>query len=177
MEPTPSVAAVLKKKLSTPSMKKLRVSLPLQRTFSEYLTPPRRQSSTMTSSASTELAKGDSLPNGFGDWRDSWESLSPEVIRRKAGRLEELADKCQHLNSVMGGIVAESRARVRKGNTFDKIDSDISETHIEYESAIQEMLEAEDALFDNLEQRLEKIEIQSRSIFQPLNLDYDNCGK
>ena len=68
----------------------------------------------------------------------------------------------------MGEIVAESRARVRKGNTFDKIDSDISETHIEYESAIQEMLEAEDALFDKLEQRLEKMERESRSIFKPI---------
>ena len=165
MEPTSSVAAVLKKKLSAPSMKKL---LPLRRTFTEYLTPPRRQS-TMNSSASTELAKGDSLPDGIGDWRESWETLSPEVIRRKANRLGELADKCQRLNFVMGGIVTESRARIHEDNTFvKKFDSDISQTHIEYESTIQEMLEAEDALFDNLEQRLEKIESQSRSIFKPI---------
>ena len=179
MEPTSSVAAVLNKNMSTPSMKKLCVPLRLQRTFSEYLTPPRRQSSTIASSASTELTKGNSLPNGFGDCRESWESLSPEVIRRKAGKLEELANKCQRLNSVMGGIVTGSRHH--EGNNFgvaaQKIESDISQTHIEYESTIQEMLEAEDALFDNLEQRLEKIEIQSRSIFQPLNLDCDNCGK
>ena len=168
MEPTSRVAAVLKKKMSSPSMKKLRVPLPLHRTFSEYLTPPRRPS-TMTSSASTELAKGDSLPNGMGDWRESWESLSPEVIRKKANRLEELADKCQRLNSVMGDIVTESREGLHEDNTLvlaKKIDSDISQTHIEYESTIQEMLEAEDALFDDLEQRLEKIERQSRSIFQ-----------
>ena len=125
----------------------------------------------MNSSASTELAKGDSLPDGIGDWRESWETLSPEVIRRKANRLEELADKCQRLNFVMGGIVTESRARIHEDNTFvlvKKVDSDISQTHIEYESTIQEMLEAEDALFDNLEQRLEKIESQSRSIFKPI---------
>ena len=37
------------------------------------------------------------------------------------------------------------------------------------------MLEAEDAIFDNLEQRLEKIENQSRSIFQQIpNLDCRN---
>ena len=79
----------------------------------------------------------------------------------------------------MGGIVTGSRHH--EGNNFgvaaQKIESDISQTHIEYESTIQEMLEAEDALFDNLEQRLEKIEIQSISIFQLLNLDCDNCGK
>ena len=169
-EPTSSVAAVLKKKMSAPSMKKLRVPLPLHRTFSEYLTPPRKQS-TMTLSTSTELAKGDSLPNGMGDWRESWESLSPELIRRKANRLEELADKCQRLNSVMGGIVTEKRAKLHEDDTFvlaQKIDSDISQTHIEYESTIQEMLEAEDALFDNLEQRLEKMERESRSIFKPI---------
>ena len=50
-----------------------------------------------------------------------------------------------------------------------KIDTDLSETHIEYESTIQEMLEAEDALFDNLEQRLEKMENQSRLIFKPIS--------
>ena len=92
------------------------------------------------------------------------------MIRRKAGRLEELADKCQRLNSVMGDIVTESRAE-GEDNTFvlaEKIDSDISQTHVEYESTIQKMLEAEDALFDNLEQRLEKMESQSRSIFQQI---------
>ena len=50
-----------------------------------------------------------------------------------------------------------------------KIDTDLSQTHIEYESTIQEMLEAEDALFDNLEQRLEKMENQSRLIFKPIS--------
>ena len=92
------------------------------------------------------------------------------MIRRKAGRLEELADKCQRLNSVMGDIVTESREN-EKDNTFvlaEKIDSDISQTHVEYESTIQKMLEAEDALFDDLEQRLQKMESQSRSIFQQI---------
>ena len=165
------MAAVLKKKMSSPSMKKLRLPLPLHRTFSEYLTPPRRHSF-MTSSASTELAKGDSLPNGIGDWGGSSESLSPELIRRKANRLGELADKCQRLNSVMGGIVTESRERIQEDNAFiiaQKIDSAISKTHSEYESTIQEMLEAEDALFEDLEQRLQKIENQSRSIFKPIH--------
>ena len=92
------------------------------------------------------------------------------MIRRKAGRLEELADKCQRLNSVMGDIVTESRQE-GEDSTFvlaEKIDSDISQTHVEYESTIQKMLEAEDALFDDLEQRLEKMESQSRSIFQQI---------
>ena len=87
------------------------------------------------------------------------------------GRLEELAEKCQRLNLVVGGIVSESGEK--ESGFTKKIDSDISQTHIEYESTIQEMLEAEEALFENLEQRLEKIENQSRSIFQPLNFD---CG-
>ena len=89
------------------------------------------------------------------------------------GRLEELAEKCQRLNLVVGGIVSESDEKesgFARAST-QKIDSDISQTHIEYESTIQEMLEAEEALFENLEQRLEKIENQSRSIFQPLNFD------
>ena len=77
----------------------------------------------------------------------------------------------------MGDIVTESREN-EKDNTFvlaEKIDSDISQTHVEYESTIQKMLEAEDALFDDLEQRLQKMESQSRSIFQqiPWNLDFD----
>ena len=90
------------------------------------------------------------------------------------GRLEELAEKCQRLNLVVGGIVSESDEK-ESGFALlastQKIDSDISQTHIKYESTIQEMLEAEEALFENLEQRLEKIENQSRSIFQPLNFD------
>lgn len=98
--------------------------------------------------------------------------MSPELIRRKANRLGELADKCQRLNSVMGGIVTESRERIQEDNAFiiaQKIDSAISKTHSEYESTIQEMLEAEDALFEDLEQRLQKIENQSRSIFKPIH--------
>ena len=75
----------------------------------------------------------------------------------------------------MEEIDTESSETLSKESAFtlatQKIDSDISQTHIEYESTIQEMLEAEEALFENLEQRLEKIENQSRSIFQPLNFD------
>ena len=170
MEPKASTTVFLKKKMSAPLMKKLHVPTPLHRTFSEYLTPKRRTSS-ITPSTSTEMTKGDSLPSGMGNWGSS-ESLSPEVLRRKANKLGELADKCQRLNSVVGGIVVESKEQLQVDDTISlarKIDTDLSETHIEYESTIQEMLEAEDALFDNLEQRLEKMENQSRLIFKPIS--------
>ena len=57
------------------------------------------------------MTKGDSLPSGIGNWGSS-ESLSPELLRRKANKLGELADKCQRLNSVVGGIVVESKEQV-----------------------------------------------------------------
>ena len=111
MEPKASTTVFLKKKMSAPLMKKLHVPTPLHRTFSEYLTPKRRTSS-ITPSTSTEMTKGDSLPSGMGNWGSS-ESLSPEVLRRKANKLGELADKCQRLNSVVGGIVVESKEQLQ----------------------------------------------------------------
>ena len=69
-------------------------------------------------------------------------------------------------------IIAYLKEQLQVDDTISlarKIDTDLSETHIEYESTIQEMLEAEDALFDNLEQRLEKMENQSRLIFKPIS--------
>ena len=111
----------------------------------------------------------------------SQESVCQELIRKNVDKLGQLAEKCERLNSNLDKVVAESHKIL--DNSFLASQAHLTEhvthlnynacldigmaidTYSEYMQAVEEMVEAEDIIYNDLADRLERMNEEAQSVF------------
>ena len=111
----------------------------------------------------------------------SQESVCQELIRKNVDKLGQLAEKCERLNSNLDKVVAESHKIL--DNSFLASQAHLTEhvthlnynacldigmaidTYSEYMQAVEEMVEAEDIIYNDLADRLERMNEEAQSLF------------
>ena len=111
----------------------------------------------------------------------SQESVCQELIRKNVDKLGQLADKCERLSSNLDKVVVESHKIL--DNSFLASQAHLTEhvthlnynacldigmaivTYSEYMQAVEEMVEAEDIIYNDLADRLERMSEEAQSLF------------
>ena len=111
----------------------------------------------------------------------SQESICQELIRKNVNKLGQLAEKCERLNSNLDKVVAESHKIL--DNSFLASQAHLTDhvthlnynacldigmaidTYSEYMQAVEEMVEAEDIIYNDLADRLERMNEEAQSLF------------
>ena len=135
-------------------------------------------SSESSSSTSVSELEAWDLPTDM----PSQENLCKQKIRGNVDRLGRLAEKCERVNSNLGKVVAESHKIL--DNSFLASQTHLTDhvtnlnygacldigtamdTYSEYVEAVEELLEAEEAICINMLRRLEKMNMKAEKIFE-----------
>ena len=146
-----------------------------------------------SSSTSTTMSISCSPSSSLASERTAWwlqqsssetssqESVCQELIRKNVDKLGQLAEKCERLNSNLDKVVAESHKIL--DNSFLASQAHLTEhvthlnynacldigmaidTYSEYMQAVEEMVEAEDIIYNDLADRLERMNEEAQSLF------------
>ena len=146
-----------------------------------------------SSSTSTTMSISCSPSSSLASERAAWwlqqsssetssqESVCQELIRKNVDKLGQLAEKCERLNSNLDKVVAESHKIL--DNSFLASQAHLTEhvthlnynacldigmaidTYSEYMQAVEEMVEAEDIIYNDLADRLERMNEEAQSLF------------
>ena len=146
-----------------------------------------------SSSTSTPMSISCSPSSSMASERTAWwlqqsssetssqESVCQELIRKNVDKLGQLAEKCERLNSNLDKVVAESHKIL--DNSFLASQAHLTEhvthlnynacldigmaidTYSEYMQAVEEMVEAEDIIYNDLADRLERMNEEAQSLF------------
>ena len=146
-----------------------------------------------SSSTSTPMSISCSPSTSLASERTAWwlqqsssetssqESVCQELIRKNVDKLGQLAEKCERLNSNLDKVVAESHKIL--DNSFLASQAHLTEhvthlnynacldigmaidTYSEYMQAVEEMVEAEDIIYNDLADRLERMNEEAQSLF------------
>ena len=145
---------------------------------------PKRQSvlETPSSESSSSTSVSELEAWDFSTDMPSQENLCRQKIKENVDRLGRLADKCERVNSNLEKVVAESHkildnsflaSQVHLTNHVTNLNYgaclDIGtamNTYSEYVEAVEELLEAEEAICINMLRRLEKMNMKAEKIFE-----------
>ena len=146
-----------------------------------------------SSSTSTTMSISCSPSSSLASERTAWwlqqsssetssqESVCQELIRKNVDKLGQLAEKCERLNSNLDKVVAESHKIL--DNSFLASQAHLTDhvthlnynacldigmaidTYSEYMQAVEEMVEAEDIIYNDLADRLERMNEEAQSLF------------
>ena len=146
-----------------------------------------------SSSTSTTMSISCSPSSSMASERTAWwlqqsssetssqESVCQELIRKNVDKLGQLAEKCERLNSNLDKVVVESHKIL--DNSFLASQAHLTEhvthlnynacldigmaidTYSEYMQAVEEMVEAEDIIYNDLADRLERMNEEAQSLF------------
>ena len=146
-----------------------------------------------SSSTSTTMSISCSPSSSLASERTAWwlqqsssetssqESVCQELIRKNVDKLGQLAEKCERLNSNLDKVVAESHKIL--DNSFLASQAHLTEhvthlnynacldigmaidTYSEYMQAVEEMVDAEDIIYNDLADRLERMNEEAQSLF------------
>ena len=140
---------------------------------------PSSSSTSASPSASERTAWW--LQHSSSSETSSQESICQELIRKNVDKLGQLADKCERLNSNLDKVVVESHKIL--DNSFFASQAHLTDhvthlnynacldigmaidTYSEYMQAVEEMVEAEDIIYNDLADRLERMNEEAQSLF------------
>ena len=140
----------------------------------------RSVSETRTTNRSSSLSNSDGTD--FSTDMFSRENICKQRIQENVDKLGRLADKCEQVNSNLVKVVAESHKIL--DNTFLASQVHLTDhvTNLNYDAcldigaacaaysqfveAVQELVQAEEEIYENLLTRLEKMELEAQMMFQ-----------
>ena len=140
----------------------------------------RSVSETRTTNRSSSLSNSDGTD--FSTDMFSRENICKQRIQENVDKLGRLADKCEQVNSKLVKVVAESHKILDNSFLASQVHLTEHVTNLNYDAcldigtafaaysqfveAVQELVQAEEEIYDNLLRRLEKMEMEAQMMFQ-----------
>ena len=140
----------------------------------------RSVSETRTTNRSSSLSNSDGTD--FSTDMFSRENICKQRIQENVDKLGRLADKCEQVNSKLVKVVAESHKILDNSFLASQVHLTDHVTNLNYDAcldigtafaaysqfveAVQELVQAEEEIYENLLTRLEKMELEAQMMFQ-----------
>ena len=139
----------------------------------------RRSVSETRTNRSSSLSNSDGTD--FSTDMFSRENICKQRIQENVDKLGRLADKCEQVNSKLVKVVAESHKILDNSFLASQVHLTDHVTNLNYDAcldigtafatysqfveAVQELVQAEEEIYDNLLRRLEKMELEAQMMF------------
>ena len=139
----------------------------------------RRSVSETRTNRSSSLSNSDGTD--FSTDMFSRENICKQRIQENVDKLGRLADKCEQVNSKLVKVVAESHKILDNSFLASQVHLTDHLTNLNYDAcldigtafaaysqfveAVQELVQAEEEIYDNLLRRLEKMELEAQMMF------------